>query len=110
MDKGWDTETTGAAARRPTKQGYTPSNSLSTGILACSCDARRRANVSVVSLTVTEGNCSATRLYESSGFISYGIEPMAVLTEDGYRAKVHMSLSLRGTDFDKHISFTNNGS
>jgi ribosomal protein S18 acetylase RimI-like enzyme len=52
--------------------------------------AKDRPGVLVVMLTVTEGNHSASALYESCGFKAFGIEPMAVATTDGYHAKVHM--------------------
>lgn len=51
----------------------------------------RRADITVVVLTVTEGNRSAIRLYRSAGFAVFGTEPMAIRTPDGYRAKVHMA-------------------
>lgn len=46
--------------------------------------------ISVVALTVTEGNESAVALYESAGFRAFGVEPMAILTPAGYKGKVHM--------------------
>ena len=54
----------------------------------------RRGDVSVIQLEVTEGNSPAVNLYESLGFTSYGLEPMAVLTPTGFRSKVHMWLRL----------------
>ncbi|MFO1269258.1 MAG: GNAT family N-acetyltransferase [Rubrivivax sp.] len=56
--------------------------------------ARARGGISVIQLEVTEGNREATALYESLGFQSYGVEPMAVLTAPGYRSKVHMWLAI----------------
>lgn len=56
--------------------------------------ARSRAGVLVVTLTVTEGNLPAIRLYESCGFRTFGIEPMAICTPSGFKSKVHMWLSL----------------
>lgn len=52
--------------------------------------ARARGGVRVLTLTVTEGNEPALRLYHSAGFQVFGTEPMAILTLSGYRAKVHM--------------------
>jgi ribosomal protein S18 acetylase RimI-like enzyme len=46
-------------------------------------------------LTVTEGNTSAIRLYESAGFATWGMEPEAILTPGGYRGKVCMAMALR---------------
>jgi ribosomal protein S18 acetylase RimI-like enzyme len=51
----------------------------------------RRPDITVVVLTVTEGNLSAMRLYRSAGFAAFGTEPMAIRTPEGYRAKVHMA-------------------
>ena len=52
--------------------------------------ARRRTGVEVVTLTVTEGNAAAIALYETAGFHRFGVEPMAMRTPDGFKAKVHM--------------------
>lgn len=49
-----------------------------------------KPETSVIALTVTEGNASAIALYESAGFVAFGVEPMAVLTAGGYKGKVHM--------------------
>ena len=54
-----------------------------------------RPEVRVVTLTVTEGNAAAIRLYESCGFRTFGIEPMAIATPEGFKSKVHMWLALR---------------
>jgi ribosomal protein S18 acetylase RimI-like enzyme len=65
-------------------------------LLAAALDhARQRQGLLQLTLTVTEGNAQATRLYTSAGFQSFGLEPMAVLTPAGYRAKVHMWLPLQ---------------
>lgn len=56
--------------------------------------ARQRPGVAVVTLTATEGNAPAIALYEAAGFRSFGIEPMAIRTATGFRAKVHMWLAL----------------
>jgi RimJ/RimL family protein N-acetyltransferase len=56
--------------------------------------ARERKHVSWITLTVTEGNAAAQRLYERAGFQPFGLEPMAVFTGAGYKAKVHMGLNL----------------
>jgi len=57
--------------------------------------ARARPGVLVVTLTVTEGNLPATRLYESFGFKTFGVEPMAIATPSGFKSKVHMWLPLQ---------------
>ena len=53
-----------------------------------------REGLSLLQLEVTQGNVCAERLYQSLGFQPFGVEPIAVLTADGYRAKVHMWLDL----------------
>lgn len=56
--------------------------------------ARARSGLNVLRLTVTQGNEPAIRLYESVGFSAWGVEPMAILTPSGYKAKVHMAMPL----------------
>ena len=56
--------------------------------------AASRPGVLVVTLTVTEGNAPAIALYESCGFRTFGIEPMAIATPSGFKSKVHMWLQL----------------
>ncbi|MDA7415624.1 GNAT family N-acetyltransferase [Xenophilus arseniciresistens] len=56
--------------------------------------ARDRSEIRVVTLTVTEGNSPAIRLYERCGFLQFGVEPMAIATPRGDRSKVHMWLAL----------------
>lgn len=60
--------------------------------------ARARPEVGVVTLTVTQGNTPAIGLYESCGFKAFGVEPMAIRTPGGLRAKVHMWLDLAAAD------------
>lgn len=60
--------------------------------------ARARSHVLMLRLTVTEGNQPAIRLYESVGFVAWGVEPMAILTPSGYKSKVHMGLRLRSAE------------
>ena len=64
-------------------------------VAAAIAEAKTRPEVVVMTLTVAEGNIPAVRLYESFGFASFGVEPMAILTPNGYRSKVHMWLPLR---------------
>lgn len=56
--------------------------------------ARRQPGAEVVTLTVTEGNDAAIALYQAAGFRSFGVEPMAMRTPSGYKAKIHMWLQL----------------
>ena len=58
--------------------------------------ARTREGLLMLTLTVTEGNEPAVNLYRSVGFQRFGVEPMAILTPSGFKAKVHMWLSLHG--------------
>ncbi len=56
--------------------------------------ASARPGIRTLRLTVTEGNEPALRLYESFGFSSWGVEPLAIRTPSGYKGKVHMALQL----------------
>lgn len=56
---------------------------------------RSRPEVASVVLKVTDGNEPAIALYESVGFRSFGVEPMALRTSEGYLTRVHMQLRLR---------------
>ena len=58
--------------------------------------AAQRPGVEVVTLTVTEGNAPAIRLYEEHGFRAWGTQPWAIATPSGLKGKVHMSCRLRG--------------
>lgn len=53
-------------------------------------DAEAREGVLMLTLKATEGNEPAINLYRTAGFEVFGIEPMAILTPSGYKAKVHM--------------------
>ena len=52
--------------------------------------AGARPGVRLVQLTVTQGNDAARALYESCGFVAYGVEPFAVATGPAYVSKIHM--------------------
>jgi len=52
--------------------------------------ARQRPGVKLVQLTVTESNAPAVALYESCGFIRFGVEPLAVAVGSQYVTKLHM--------------------
>lgn len=56
--------------------------------------ARARPGLRILRLTVTQGNEAAIRLYESVGFSAWGVEPLAILTPSGYKAKIHMAMQL----------------
>jgi ribosomal protein S18 acetylase RimI-like enzyme len=56
--------------------------------------AAARPGVEAITLSVTEGNQSAIGLYESCGFRTFGVEPMAISTPGGFKSKVHMWLRL----------------
>ena len=56
--------------------------------------ARGLQGLLVLNLTATQGNDAAIALYRAAGFEVFGIEPMAILTPGGYKAKVHMWLQL----------------
>jgi len=72
---------------RPSRRGQGIGRQLVQSALEC---ARERADVLVVQLTVTEGNAPAVALYESCGFIRFGVEPLAVAVRSGYVSKLHM--------------------
>ena len=61
-------------------------------------EARDREGLLMLTLTVTEGNEPAINLYRSVGFETFGIEPMAIRTSSGFKAKVHMALRLQHSD------------
>ncbi len=58
--------------------------------------AAARPEIIALTLTLTEGNERALRLYHSVGFISWGTQPNAIRTESGLKGKVHMSLAVQG--------------
>lgn len=57
--------------------------------------ARRRGGLRLLTLTVTEGNEPAIRLYRRAGFVAFGVEPLSILTPTGYKGKVCMTLDLQ---------------
>lgn len=59
-------------------------------VLSALARASERRDVKVIQLTVTERNAHALALYESCGFVRFGVEPMAIAVASEYLAKVHM--------------------
>ena len=59
-------------------------------VMAALEHARARKGVSLVQLTVTQGNGTAQGLYERCGFVPYGLEPFAIALAGDYVSKVHM--------------------
>lgn len=57
--------------------------------------ARAHERIAVIQLALIEGNLSAQRLYESCGFETHAIEPMALRMETGDHALIHMWQRLR---------------
>jgi ribosomal protein S18 acetylase RimI-like enzyme len=57
--------------------------------------ARARDGVLLVNLTVSEGNTRAQALYERCGFVTFGVEPLAIAVGTTFVAKVHMWCDLR---------------
>lgn len=56
--------------------------------------ATSRPEVLVLNLTLTEGNQPARRLYQSLGFVTWGVQPNALRIGSRFKGKVHMSLTL----------------
>jgi ribosomal protein S18 acetylase RimI-like enzyme len=56
--------------------------------------ARSLGTVRQLTLEVNESNVPARRLYDSFGFLQFGLEPDAILHEGRYCAKQHLHLSL----------------
>jgi ribosomal protein S18 acetylase RimI-like enzyme len=63
-------------------------------LLAAMRHASQRPGIEIATLTVTEGNAAAVRLYESAGFHTWGIQPRAIATSSGYKGRVHMWCAL----------------
>jgi len=56
--------------------------------------ATDRPEILRLTLTLTEGNVPALRLYRSVGFVEWGTQPQAIRTSTGLKGKVHMSLAI----------------
>jgi ribosomal protein S18 acetylase RimI-like enzyme/ketosteroid isomerase-like protein len=57
--------------------------------------AQARDGIMLLNLTVTDGNEPAIKLYRSMGFEAFGLEPMAICTPSGFKAKVLMQKVIR---------------
>jgi ribosomal protein S18 acetylase RimI-like enzyme len=75
----------------PTARGVGAARAL---LVAAVAHARSINSLHSITLTVTEGNTPAISLYESVGFKAYGMEPAAIRTPSGFKAKVLMWLPL----------------
>jgi len=72
---------------RPDLRGQGLGRQLVAAVLA---HAHTRPEISVLQLTVTEGNAGAVALYRSAGFETWGREPWAVRVGEGFVHKQHM--------------------
>ncbi|MEB0045005.1 MULTISPECIES: GNAT family N-acetyltransferase [unclassified Pseudomonas] len=59
-------------------------------VQAALAEAQNRAGLRLIQLTVTAGNDAAFKLYQRSGFVQFGLEPMAVRVGEEYFDKLHM--------------------
>jgi GNAT superfamily N-acetyltransferase len=68
---------------------------LGRALMEQAVDAAAAWGVSDVGLAVTVGNDTARALYARAGFISYGVEPRALLLEGRFYDVEHMILQIR---------------
>ena len=76
---------------QPPERGKAVGRALLNAAIAA---ASARPEILSLTLTLTEGNAAALRLYHSVGFVDWGIQPQAIRTDSGLKGKVHMSLAL----------------
>lgn len=62
-------------------------------LAACLAEVRRTPDLSLLTLSVTDGNHAAQRLYERAGFQAYGRLDRAVCIAGQFHAKLLMSLT-----------------
>lgn len=67
---------------------------MGSGLLGALVGEARAADLELLTLTVTEGNEGAIRLYERAGFVRFGRLQKAIKVGDQYHAKVYMAKSL----------------
>ena len=63
--------------------------------------ARSRPGVTIVQLTVSEGNLAAEALYRQGGFVPFGLEPFAVAVGPKFVSKIHMWCDLKAQTDDQ---------
>ena len=77
---------------RPEARGRGIGRELLEGLIG---EARRTEGMELLTLTVTAGNAAAVGLYETAGFVAYGLLIRAIKLANGtYHDKLHMVLSL----------------
>ncbi len=77
---------------RPEARGQGIGRALLEGLIG---EARRSAGMEMLTLTVTASNAAAVGLYETTGFMSYGLLVRAIKLANGqYHDKLHMVLTL----------------
>jgi ribosomal protein S18 acetylase RimI-like enzyme len=76
---------------QPAARGLGAGRALMDAAIGC---AQARGGVLRLNLTVTEGNAPAIGLYRRAGFETFGREPMAIRTPEGFLAKLHMGRDL----------------
>lgn len=64
---------------------------------------RSHDGITVVQLSLIEGNPSAAALYVSCGFATFAVEPCAIHADGGYRSITHMWLDLSGNQADSRV-------
>ncbi|MGB9109810.1 MAG: GNAT family N-acetyltransferase [Telluria sp.] len=80
-----------ALAVDPARQRQGIARALIAHLLA---HARALGHLRQISLSVTDGNTNAERLYDAFGFRQFGLEPDAFLHDGRYYAKQHRQLKL----------------
>ena len=77
---------------------YVASESAGAGagrrVLEALVQGAKSEGITLLVLTVTEGNDRAKRLYESFGFRSFGVEPKAINVDGHFYGKTHMYMEL----------------